>query len=97
MYDVDVDGNLVDEVEEDLDRPDESDDYIGETRDGYSVSSDCRHLGTYKTERRAAAALYLHRLQSNWWPNIWSINERGNTMLMVFDGHVLRGTNVGYV
>lgn len=83
--------------DEELYTPDESDDYISDDRDGYSVTHDERNIGTYPTLRRAEACLYLARARSNYWPNIWRVNERGNTTLCVFDSHVLRATDIGYV
>jgi hypothetical protein len=79
------------------DEPDDQDDFITDARDGYSVSSCGRHVGTFSSERRAEAALYLERARSSYWPNVWRINERGNATLCVFDGHILRATEIGFV
>lgn len=79
------------------DTPDESDDYIADDRDGYSVTHDERNIGTYPTLRRAEACLYLARARSNYWPNVWRVNDHGNMTLCVFDSHVLRATDIGYV
>jgi hypothetical protein len=79
------------------DRPEEEDDYITDARAGYRVTSAGAHVGTFSSERRAAAALYLERARSSCWPNVWRVNERGNATLCVFDGHNLRATEVGFV
>lgn len=79
------------------DHPDEEDDYISETREGYAVSRGIHHLDTFRSRRRAEACLYLARVRSGYWPNVWYVNERGNVTLCVFDSHVLRFTETAYV
>lgn len=90
-------GTLAFDTMPDEDYPAEDDDYIGDDRDGYAVTHAGRYVGTYETERRAAAALYLAREASCYWPNVWYVNDHGNTTLCVFDGHLLRFTDTAYV
>lgn len=77
--------------------PEDDDDYIGDATHGYSVMRGGKNLGTFTRESRAAAALYIAREQSQYWPNVWRVNDHGNVELCVFDSHVLRYTGIGYV
>lgn len=82
----------------DHDYPDfETDDYIGDDYHGYHAIHDGRSLGSFPSFNRAVAALYLARESDSYWPNVWYVNERGNTTLCVFDGHNLRFTDTAYV
>jgi hypothetical protein len=77
--------------------PENDDDYISDDRGGYAVSHAGRYVGTYERYERAGAALYLARARSQYWPNVWYVNDHGNTTLCVFEGHNLRETDTAYV
>jgi hypothetical protein len=77
--------------------PEPDDDYISDDRGGYAVSHAGQYIGTYASERRATAVLYLAREASCYWPNVWRVNDHGNATLCVFDWHVLRFTDTAYV
>lgn len=77
--------------------PDEEDAFITESRGGYFVTVEGRYVGTYTRWTRAAAAIYLHTHQERFFPNVWDVNERGNTTLLQWQGHRLVHTSIAYV
>ena len=85
------------DMNEDAYYPEEDDDYIGDDRAGYAVSHAGKYIGTYERWTRAVAALYIARERSQYWPNVWEVNDHGNTTLCVFDGHSLKQTDTAYV
>jgi len=85
------------EVEEESFTPDEYDAYIYDAPRGYGVTFHHKHVGTYARERQAEAAVYLAMIRSNYFPNVWRVNDHGNMTLCYFDSHVLRFTDTAYV
>lgn len=43
-----------------------------------AASFDGKHIGIFRTERRALAAIRLEMMRSSFWPNVWSISDHGN-------------------
>jgi hypothetical protein len=82
-------------------RPDqESDAFISETRDGFSVSSEQFHLGTFADIDAAREFLVSWTNEHNYFPEMWEVNERGNTELLVVDPEnpaTLKHAGTGYV
>lgn len=56
----------------------EDDAYISDDRDGYAVSFEGRHLGTFERETRARAAISLEMRRTGYYPDVWHVNERGS-------------------
>lgn len=81
----------------DRDYPDENDGYIEDVRDGYAVILDGTHIGTYTRLNRAQASLYLAMERTRYWPNLWRVNERGNTDQFVFESYSVRYLDNGFV
>ena len=51
-------------------------------RGGYDVSFSGRHLGHFKSRGGALAAIVREMDRSKYWPNVFHVNERGNTDLL---------------
>ena len=73
-------------------RPDpESDAFIafsyrtGGLSGSYSVSVDGCHIFTETSEQLAHRMLHSHLERLAYWPNVWAVNERGNTDLLVWN------------
>jgi hypothetical protein len=81
-------------------RPDnESDAFIAETRDGYSVSVERTHIGTEATQEGAEALLWFWTREHDYHPETWLVNERGNTTLLERNESpdFYKTTDIGYV
>lgn len=63
----------------------ETDAFIVETRDGFSVSCEQSHLGTFEDINAAYAFFASWQDDHSYFPNAWSVNERGNSELLVRD------------
>lgn len=62
------------------DQPDnERDGFVSDGRDGYDVSLEGSHIGTYKSHDIAVYELASAMAAGGIFPNAWSVNERGNT------------------
>jgi len=62
----------------------EADAFISEGRDGYSVTVEQVTIARgFDTERRAMFHLWQWCEEHSYWPETWSVNERGNTTLLV--------------
>ena len=66
-------------------KPDsDCDAFISESRDGYSVTVEGKTIATgFDTERRAMFHLWQWTASQEFYPEAWSVNERGNTTLLV--------------
>jgi hypothetical protein len=84
-------------MQDERDIPDESDGFIIDSRSGYIAMLDGREVGTSDRQRRAEALLYCAMARACYWPNLWSVNERGNHEQFAFDSHVARHIDNGYV
>ena len=64
--------------------PDEDDGFIDDGRgDRYDVSFAGKHIGT-RGNMDAAVGLIVNEMKaSQYWPNVWYVNERGNTTLLL--------------
>ena len=49
---------------------------------GYDVSFSGKHLGHFKSRGGALAAIVREMDRSKYWPNVFHVNERGNTDLL---------------
>jgi hypothetical protein len=71
---------------------------IGDTRRGYSVSFDGKHIGDFNDFDDALAAGVQKMHDSKYFPNVFHVNERGNTDQLTVKFKVRRGkvTNIEY-
>jgi hypothetical protein len=83
-------------------KPDsDCDAFISESRDGYSVTVEGKTIASgFDTERRAMFHLWNWTRDNSFYPEAWSVNERGNTTLLrrtnyLNDPYV--HTDIGYV
>jgi hypothetical protein len=56
---------------------------------GYDVVNEHKHVGHYKDMDEALSAIEEHMKASNWFPNVYYVNERGNVDLLDGDGSVI--------
>lgn len=74
------------EEDEDQPHPDESDGYVNEPAYGSCVVSlDGRNIGQSADVEDAFRILANRMREGNYFPNVWHVNERGNTTLVSLD------------
>jgi hypothetical protein len=82
------------ENEDDFDLKDEMENgmVIGEARGGkYAVSLDGRHLDSFSDFDKALKFAAQKMEDSKYWPNVFFVNERGNTDLLALKTKVVKG------
>jgi hypothetical protein len=64
---------------------------IGDERGGYSVSLEGKYLGSFKSFDKALIFAEQHMHDHSYWPNVFYVNERGNTDLLAPKPKVVKG------
>lgn len=84
-----------------LGAPEESDGYVNEPAYGSCVVAlDGKTIGTAGDVESAFALLARAMRDASYWPNVWHVNERGNTTLVViedYDTGAYRFTDTAFV
>jgi len=94
--DEDGDGEGEGDEDEDFDLESEMEDalVIGDARSGYSVSFSGKHIGDFDDFDEALEAGVQQMHDSNYFPNIFYVNERGNTDLLTVKYELQNGKAV---
>lgn len=62
---------------------------ISDARGGVTVAHSGKHLGSYDDTDEALEAIAKHMKSSNFYPNIYYVNDHGNVDLLDGDGNVI--------
>jgi hypothetical protein len=79
--------------------PEEHDAFIDDSRSAgrCDASIDGKHLGTRGDVAGAVSLLLFEMERTSYWPNVWLVNDHGNTTLVILDSTEPDGYTFGDV